>query len=280
MDLKKLNTLFHSTKKISTLKSIIKNGFAASYADEKIGNRNVLIAMISFSNIPLLESRSQVDYGKYSLGLTRSWGIKNRLHPVTYTYKDSEKENFLSRLMQDFVLFQIAPDLSTQKNGIKLLFENFSANFVNLYESILKSGNAKEIQKYFGEVFSDLSNLQIYFKHYIDTNKKGKTVYCFNDREWRYIPNLNPKLIFETNASGKVDNDDYKKFTTMKKPHLVEHLLNFELTDIEFIMVKKNSEIKGVVDELNRKFDKAKVQRAIMSGELSLFSFEKIHNSI
>lgn len=280
MDLKKLNTLFHSTKKVSFLKSIIKNGFATSYASEKIGDRNVLIAMISFSNVPLLESRSQVDYGKYSIGLKRSWGIKNKLHPVTYTYKNSVKEFILSRLIQDFALFQVAPELSTLKIDTTLFFENFSSSYVNLYESILKSGNAKEIEKYFSEIFSDISDLQLYFKHYININKKGKTVYCFNDREWRYVPNTVPKLIFETDASGKNKNDDYLKFTTMKKPHLIEFNLDFDLTDIEFIMVKKNSEIQGVINVLNRKFKKEDVQNAIMSGELSLFSFEKIHNSI
>lgn len=280
MDLKKLNTLFHSTTKMSVLKSIIKNGFAVSYAKEKIGDRNLLIAMVSFSNIPILESRSQVNYGHYSIGLKRTWGICNKLHPVTYTYKNSEKEIFLSKLIQDFALFQIAPELSTMKLNTKLFFENFSVNYVNLYESILKLGNAKEIEKYFGEIFSDLNDLQIYFKHYIDTNRKGKTVYCFNDREWRYVPNLVPKIIFEKDASGQFEYDEYKKYSTMKKPHLPNLVLNFELSDIEFIMVKKNSEIQGVVNELNRKFDKAKVQGAIMSGELSLFSFEKIHNSI
>jgi len=135
MDLKKLNTLFHSTKKVSSLKSIIKNGFATSYALEKIGDRNVLIAMISFSNIPLVESRSQVDYGKYSIGLSRSWGIKNSLHPVTYTYKNSSKEFILSRLIQDFALFQVAPELSKLKTDTKLFLENCSSSFENLYQS-------------------------------------------------------------------------------------------------------------------------------------------------
>ena len=280
MDLKKLNTLFHSTTKLSVLKSIIKNGFAVSYAKEKIGDRNLLIAMVSFSNIPILESRSQVNYGHYSIGLKRTWGIDNKLHPVTYTYKDSDKESFLSRIITDFALFQIAPELATLKIDTKLFFENFSNSYVNLYDSILKSGNAKEIEKYFGEIFSDLNDLQIYFKHYIDTNKKGKTVYCFNDREWRFVPNIIPKMIFEKDASGQVEYPDYKKYSTLKKPHLENQTLSFELADIEFIMVKKNSEIQSVVTELNKKFDKEKVQTAIMSGELSLFSFEKIHNSI
>lgn len=62
--MKQLNTLFHSTDKISCLKSIITNGFNPTYSKEKIGDRDVLIAMVSFSNIPLIEARTQVDYGK------------------------------------------------------------------------------------------------------------------------------------------------------------------------------------------------------------------------
>jgi len=151
---------------------------------------------------------------------------------------------------------------------------------LNLYESILKSGNSKEIEKYLGEIFSDLSDLQIYFKHYIDTTKKGKKVFSFNDRDWRYVPNYIPKLIFAKDASGKLEYDDYKKYSMMKKPHLKNQMLGFELTDIEFVMVKKNSEIQGLVSDLNRKFEKKNVLNAIMSGHLSIFSFEKNYNSI
>jgi hypothetical protein len=183
-------------------------------------------------------------------------------------------------LLQDFALFQVAPELSTIKLDTKLFFENFSENYIKLYDSILKLGNAKEIENYFGEIFSDLNDLQIYFKHYVDKNKRGKTVYCFNDREWRYIPNITPKMIFAKDASGKVENENYQKYLTMKKPHLENQILSFELTDIDFIMVKKNSEILSLVKELNKKYGEKNVQIAIMSGELSLFSFEKIHNSI
>jgi len=54
MEIKKIDTLFHGTKKISHLTSIIKNGFYSSYANEKFAGRNTKILMISFSNIALI----------------------------------------------------------------------------------------------------------------------------------------------------------------------------------------------------------------------------------
>jgi len=78
--------------------------------------------MVSFGNIPIIESRTQVNYGKYSIRLKKVWGIENKLHTVIYTYKDSEKEAFLYRLIQDFAIFQIAPELSKLNKDTKLFF--------------------------------------------------------------------------------------------------------------------------------------------------------------
>ena len=72
--LKKTNTLFHSTKKYEYLKNILKeSGFKASYADEKIESYEVKILMVSFSNVALFESKSQLNYGDYAIGLTKEW---------------------------------------------------------------------------------------------------------------------------------------------------------------------------------------------------------------
>lgn len=280
MELKKLNTLFHSTAKISVLKSIIKNGFSPSYAKEKFLDRDVIIAMVSFSNIPIFEARSQVDYGKYSIGLKREWGIKNKLHPVTYTYLGSEKEISLNKLIKDFALFQSAEALASITNSVSFFeFQNFSENFTNLYKAILTTGNAPEIKKYFEEIFVDVDELQLFFKHYIDQNKRGKQVYCFNDREWRFIPNINRKMYYATTASGD-SIAEYEQILLTKKPHLKNIRLDFDLEDIEFIMVKKNSEIKSVLQVLQTRFSKVRVQNSIENGDLTVFSFEKLYNSL
>ena len=49
--MKEINQIIHITNSIDILKSILKNGFYTSYAKEKFGNKNILIPMLSFSNI-------------------------------------------------------------------------------------------------------------------------------------------------------------------------------------------------------------------------------------
>lgn len=278
--MKKLETLFHSTAKLSFLKAIIQHGFNPSYSREKIGDRDVLIAMVSFSNIPLIEARTQVDYGKYSIGLKREWGMYNNLHPVTYTYKESEQEMMLTKLIEDFALFQAMPDLVGVRANFSVLFEGYKQSFTQLYESALKTGNADTIQKYFADIFVPITDLQLFFKHYIDKNKRGKTVYCFNDREWRFIPNIESKMFFASSLSGDKEYSEYKQILNSPKPHIKDVKLDFSLGDIEFIMVKKNSEIKGIVQTLQKRFGKDEVISAIFNGDLLVFSFEKLYNSI
>ena len=107
--MKQIDTLFHSTKEMEGLISIIQNGFYSSYSDEVIANRNMKVLMVSFSNIAILESKSQVNYGDYSIGLKRSWGIERKLHPVSYTYSDSIFEKGIDRLLRLSITGQMLP---------------------------------------------------------------------------------------------------------------------------------------------------------------------------
>ncbi|MBQ7812171.1 MAG: hypothetical protein IJ394_06415 [Bacteroidales bacterium] len=80
-------SFFHYTKDVETLLSIIENGFYASYANEQFkdnsGKLNHLyIPMISFCDIPLIHFHS-ITYGKYGIGVSRSWG-NGKLAPVMY----------------------------------------------------------------------------------------------------------------------------------------------------------------------------------------------------
>lgn len=90
------SSLFHFTRNLKTLKSIIKNGLRFSYAIEKIPSgsfddyptngdkpefiyNEVAIPMVSFCDIPLMRtSQHSKKYGKYVIGLDKSF--------ITYIY--------------------------------------------------------------------------------------------------------------------------------------------------------------------------------------------------
>ncbi len=85
------DNLFHFTKSIDILESILKNGFYARYCLEDIrwlnSNEDKFIAfpMVCFCDIPLSRATEHTEfYGSYGLGLTKDWGIRNNLNPVVY----------------------------------------------------------------------------------------------------------------------------------------------------------------------------------------------------
>jgi hypothetical protein len=89
------DSLFHFTKSLSALKGILIDKFKLSYCrenyqldyQEHIGH----YPMVTFCDIPLSLARDQIGkYGSYAIGLTKEWGIKNKLNPVVYLEKHSQ----------------------------------------------------------------------------------------------------------------------------------------------------------------------------------------------
>ncbi|ASJ38397.1 abortive infection system antitoxin AbiGi family protein [Vibrio vulnificus] len=85
------DNLFHFTKSIDVLESILKTGFYARYCLEDIRWLNsdeddfIAFPMVCFCDIPLSRATEHTAfYGSYGLGLTKDWGMRNNLNPVVY----------------------------------------------------------------------------------------------------------------------------------------------------------------------------------------------------
>lgn len=284
MKLKKVDTLFHGTKKISQLISILENGFYPSYADEKFAGRNTKILMVSFSNIPLIEARNQVNYGNYFIGLKRSWGINKKVHPVAYSYEYSQYEKDLDYLQKESAIGQVLRPLKEYKEkNINFDFEGDSMQIVKeLTNQNISEETLETLKKLFENIFIKVNDMQLYLKHYSVIDRKGIERYSYNDREWRFVPNELEvrKLIFETDASGKNKNPDYVDYSQKKKPHFKSNALTFEIDDINYIIVKQNDEIKRVLKSLEKRFGKEKTFDNILSGKLTVLSLDKIWSDL
>lgn len=82
--MKEINQIIHITKSLEIIKSILINGFYTSYAKETFNGKNILIPMISFSNILFRDigENEVVDYGKYGIVFDRDYIIdKFNLNP-------------------------------------------------------------------------------------------------------------------------------------------------------------------------------------------------------
>ena len=91
----KSNVLTHFTNSIDNLENILTNNFIPKLCLEDyeyLLNKEykMFIPMVCFCDIPLHLIHTHInDYGSYGLGLSKKWGIKNKLNPVIYLEKES-----------------------------------------------------------------------------------------------------------------------------------------------------------------------------------------------
>jgi hypothetical protein len=280
--MKKIETLFHGTKKFEHLISIIENGFYSSYANEFLFQRKNKILMVSFSNIPLIEARNQVDYGEYFIGLKRAWGIENKLHPIAYTFEKSKFETDIHRLIEESAIGQSIELIDEHlKKGVEFQFVGESVeSIVKLLNQNLQEITISTIKELFGNIFSKVHSISLYLKHFKVNDNDGNLRYAYNDREWRFIPeNLGTKIIFESDASGR-PIPEYQEWENKDKPHFANSSLKFNLDDINYIIVKEPSEMKKAFETLYNKFEKDKVLSNVENGTLTVLPLENVLNDL
>ncbi len=102
----KSETLFHFTKSLETLKSILQSGIEPRYCLEDIRWLNakdlqfIGYAMSCFCDIPLSRVEEHIAfYGPYGIGFTKEWGMKNGLEPVIYISSSGSVLNVIDYLL-------------------------------------------------------------------------------------------------------------------------------------------------------------------------------------
>ena len=139
------SSLFHFTKKIETLESILSNGLRFSYAFEAISPQitaninyssnpkvveellkktGVAIPMISFCDIPITRASTHMErYGKYMIGFNKrhltEW-YKNTINPVLYVHSGNLNDAMvdLSKVYAEAVNTQIGEIVLLSKQGM------------------------------------------------------------------------------------------------------------------------------------------------------------------
>ncbi len=230
---KEVNTLFHSVKRMDTLKSIIKNGFYPSYAEEFFAGRKQLILMVSFSNIPLIESRSQLDYGGYAIGTEREWGIRNGLHPVIYTYDGSEFGRSISITEAGSAIGQALDIFVGRGEKIQLKSdEPILKSYLELVDKNFTKHHAEKLREISEEIFKTTLYIRYRAKNYV-VERNGEKKIAFNDREWRYIP----KEGLEGDPVMMLDSGDrYEYWKKKDKPHGIKIPLTIKLEEIKYLV--------------------------------------------
>ena len=170
----KSKCLFHFTSSLEYLIGIIEKGFQPRYCLENITFLSIdylALPMVCFCDIPLSIINGHTKfYGEYGLGMTKEWGIKNKLEPLLYTSKDGS----VSKMLNDLHCLKEIMNLNGFDSERKILLKNFK-RIAALTKPL--SGEMKRNGKIFETDFHQ-------------------------ENEWRYIPD-NYDFISEENYNIK-----------------------------------------------------------------------------
>jgi len=211
------STLIHFTNDKDALKGILRENFKIHYCRENLmlgaANLEFLVPMVSFCDIPLSQVKSHIEsYGKYGIGLTKDWGMKNRLNPVLYMAAGSNLSHDYERAFSSFITSDDSPWTRDEQSLANML------RYMKNYEGDLVR-TAGQIDNY---RFSD-------------------------EREWRYVPPVETAcdmlvLHDDSDANFRINLDE--KLKNLR--------LNFEPNDIKYIIIQDDSEIEEFFSYLGK----------------------------
>ena len=220
------NSLFHFTTKIDYLLNILENGFFPRYCyesakittEKRREDLEQITPMVCFCDISLSQISKHINkYGSYGIGMTKHWGINNKLNPVIYINTNSKLSNSVSQLADSIV---------------ELLDEHCS--------------------KHIRDASDELLNLLKFLKPYegYDANRNEKGIRFYDEKEWRYIPEMS----FDKEYKSLISFEDYNNKITLGKANekLKEYKLNFTPEDIKYIFIPSINEIHIVISELKK----------------------------
>jgi hypothetical protein len=205
----KSDTLFHFTKTLENLESILSNGFQPRHCQEDIewfgksSHIRLAYPMVCFCDIPLSRLTKHVDsYGNYGLGLTKNWSLRNNLCPVIYTPPESS----ITKLA-NFLFNRIGSDNNPET--IQILYRTLSL-----------------IKPLTGKMEAEGQFIDVDF---------------YQENEWRYIPDKK-SILFEHEYLSKKEyyNEKMEKYTLKFDPEDISYI--FVDTDkdiprlVDFIM--------------------------------------------
>jgi hypothetical protein len=215
------NTVFHFTGTLENLVGILTNEFRPSYCVEDLsplrnpGNAKFVLAfpLVAFCDIPMSQATDQMaTYGRYALGLSRDWAMRQGLTPVLYTHADGATMPAINALVQH-AGDQGVKEINVLDQAYKLLF------YSKPYRGRLwRSGTWRA-----------------------DT--------CFyNEREWRFVPDGKPFKDIRVLVGDDALSEDMRASATEQ----VTKRLSFAPSDIRYVIVGAESEILPMIEELER----------------------------
>jgi hypothetical protein len=213
------NTLFHYTKNLDRLESILIKEFYPRFCLEPLAfhptkpDREVAIPLVSFCDIPLSQIKNHVKlYGNYAIGLSKEWGLKKGITPVIYTHRGSPLPK-----------------------SIKMMVD--------------KAKTASE-ESFWEE---HLWTVSVYLKPYEGKlwrkDKYVDGIRFYDEREWRYVPTFEQASAAGFDAGPVLSKKEFFDANRVEEGNekLQQCRLGFTPKDIKYLIVKTERELSDFV---------------------------------
>ncbi|KZE76171.1 hypothetical protein AV926_16130 [Myroides marinus] len=257
--LKSMDSLFHFTKDLDVLFSILTTGFRGSFCKEVFKYRELEIVQyvpkISFCDLTENTLSEYKNYGNYGIGISKIWAKENKLNPVLYMENNSLVskafiEGYIgNRKAYGFVnstCLALGETWRANQNN-----EQHILSFLNISTDVAWE-NLEVLQA--TKNVLDYNNYSMLFMKPYDgyLSRQGREEhYCFYDeREWCYVPEKSDFL----NNYIKSEEWFLEWRGNRVKPLLDDLKLNFKFTDVTHLLVKDESditELKNKIDQLD-----------------------------
>jgi len=243
------NTLFHFTKSIDYIRSILEDEFYPNLSLEDLSCldlEKIAIPMVSFCDIPLHQTKTHMEYyGDYGIGLSKSWGQENGANPVLYTYQNSPLAIGLRQSLE----WANKKYLGLRKLGSIPL--GGWARIASVIRADKKGQSTRHMQylKLWDYLLRIQSLIKPYQGDFYRNGKLYKDVRFYDEREWRFVPelgeDLNKYLLDETDYNNEEVREKASEEIRKKRIH-------FEPSDIKYIIVSKKDEIIQMIEVIEK----------------------------
>ncbi|MDO6435709.1 abortive infection system antitoxin AbiGi family protein [Flavitalea sp. BT771] len=256
---RQVDHVFHYTKQISDVISIIEKGFMPSYCEEQIGEMTYYFPMVSFCNIPIREVELYMHYGKFGIGLSLDWAISNGISPVAYVHERSPLAQVHFQVNYTYLkkVFADGVDYYTKK----------------IVDPDMPEPSGERDMQFLKEV-NDITVPALQFMKGWKTMYQDKEIITYLEREWRYVPPVK-----EGRLVGSDEPDKIAGIKVRKKPHFSDYPLPIkDLKDLRYIVLENNDYRRDVFEALSARFHEEVVIEALINGELFLLTSEQVRN--
>lgn len=256
------STLFHYTKSIKSLLSIIQEGFRYSYSKESIGNKDFIgVPMISFCDIPISRSVEHMNkYGRYAIGIDKDYIIEqtaSNVAPVTYYLNNNQMQAALSlkEVCEDYGkrIKESFNKISTGAKQIKVTIDGLDGEWSGpvLEGDDLSTGAKAFMMSIQKDNYNRYANSIIgYMKPYYML-RKGKKQINYDECEWRTVlPDNSHYKTFRYNWIW--ENYDKWRASVDNKFVAGPPLLYLTASAVRYIIVPKELDCEKLIRRINK----------------------------